>query len=68
MAVGCDPVVNAKEEVDRSTIEMIPAQEKLVEAVYGYSTAVGLFNSVVCLFFLVAANMISRRFSETSLW
>lgn len=35
VAVGCDPVVNAKEEVDRSTIEMIPAQEKLVEAVYG---------------------------------
>ncbi len=43
-------------------------QKGLVEAVYGYSTAVGLFNSVVCLFFLVAANMISRRFSETSLW
>ena len=34
VAVGCDPVVNAKEEVDRSTIEMIPLQEKLVEAVY----------------------------------
>ena len=34
VAVGCNPVVNAKEEVDRSTIEMIPLQEKLVEAVY----------------------------------
>ena len=35
VALGCDPVVNAKEEIDRSTIEMIPLQEKLVEAVYG---------------------------------
>ena len=34
VAVGCNPVVNAKEEIDRSTIEMIPMQEKLVEAVY----------------------------------
>ena len=34
VAVGCNPVVNAKEEIDRSTIEMIPSQEKLVEAVY----------------------------------
>ena len=34
VALGCDPVVNAKEEIDRSTIEMIPLQEKLAEAVY----------------------------------
>ncbi len=33
VAVGCNPVVNAKEEIDRSTISMIPLQEKLVEAV-----------------------------------
>ena len=34
VAVGCNPVMNAKEEVDRSTIDMIPLQQKLVEAVY----------------------------------
>lgn len=33
VAVGCNPVMNAKEEIDRSTIRMIPLQEKLVEAV-----------------------------------
>ena len=33
VAVGCNPVMNAKEEIDRSTIDMIPLQEKLVEAV-----------------------------------
>jgi len=34
VAVGCNPVMNAKEEIDRSTIEMIPLQQKLTEAVY----------------------------------
>ena len=34
VAVGCNPVVNAKEEIDRETIGMIPLQQKLVEAVY----------------------------------
>ena len=34
VALGCNPVVNAKEEIDRKSIEMIPLQEKLVEAVY----------------------------------
>ncbi len=34
VALGCNPVVNAKEEIDRSSIDMIPLQEKLVEAVH----------------------------------
>lgn len=34
LALGCNPVMNAKEEIDRSTIEMIPLQEKLLKAVY----------------------------------
>lgn len=35
---------------------------------YSYSTAVGLFQSVVSLILLVTTNKISRRLSETSLW
>jgi beta-glucosidase len=34
VALGCNPMMNAKEEIDRSTIGMIPLQEKLAEAVY----------------------------------
>ena len=34
VALGCNPVMNAKEDVDRSTIDMIPTQQKLLEAVY----------------------------------
>ncbi len=34
IALGCNPVMNAKEEIDRSSIDMIPLQQKLAEAVY----------------------------------
>lgn len=34
MAVGCNSMINAKEEVDRKTIALPPEQEKLIEAVY----------------------------------
>ncbi len=35
---------------------------------YSYGAAIGLFNSVVNLLFVVIANAVSRRFAETSLW
>jgi putative aldouronate transport system permease protein len=35
---------------------------------YSYSAAVGLFNSVISFAFLVSANTVSKRFSESSLW
>ena len=35
---------------------------------YSYSTAVGMFQSVINLLFLISANTISKKFSETSLW
>jgi putative aldouronate transport system permease protein len=38
------------------------------EAAYGFATAVGLFNSVVNVIFLVAANRLSRRYTEYGLY
>jgi putative aldouronate transport system permease protein len=35
---------------------------------FDYATAVGLFNSVVSLVMVASANVVARRFSETSLW
>ena len=35
---------------------------------YGFSTAVGMFNTVVNVIMLVAVNGISRKVTETSLW
>jgi putative aldouronate transport system permease protein len=40
----------------------------LQEFNYGYSTAVGLFNSALNFAMLVVANALSRKFSETSLF
>lgn len=40
----------------------------LQEYRWGYSTAVGLFNSVVNFGFLILANQMSKRFNEVSLW
>jgi len=35
---------------------------------FSYGTAVGLFQSLIGLIFLVSANKISKKLSETSLW
>lgn len=40
----------------------------IVNQDYGYSTAVGLFNTLINLVLVVVTNKISRRVSETSLW
>ena len=40
----------------------------LLDRDWGYSAAIGLFNSVINLVLLIAANKISKRVSETSLW
>ncbi|MDO5732925.1 MAG: ABC transporter permease subunit [Eubacteriales bacterium] len=35
---------------------------------YGFSTAVGLFNSLLSLVLFLIANQLSRRYSDTSIW
>ncbi len=40
----------------------------LISSDFSYATAVGLFNSIVAVLFLTAANRISKKVSETSLW
>ena len=40
----------------------------MIEADYGYSTAVGLFNSVVNLIFLLVANKISKKAGQSGLF
>jgi putative aldouronate transport system permease protein len=40
----------------------------LLDMNYSYSTAVGLFNSVMNFTLLIFANKLSKRFSKTSLW
>lgn len=40
----------------------------LVNSEYGFSTAVGLFNSVVNCIVLLTVNQVAKRMSKTSLW
>lgn len=40
----------------------------LVNADYGFSTAVGLFNSVISLILLTVTNAIAKRLTDTSIW
>lgn len=35
---------------------------------YSYASAIGVFNSIIGLFLLVAANWMAKRFTDTSLW
>ena len=50
------------------TIGSYTYRRGMVESNYSFSSAVGLFNSVINMLFLVAANKISRRVTESSLW
>ncbi|KKO55006.1 ABC transporter permease [Paenibacillus sp. DMB20] len=40
----------------------------ILEASYSFSTAVGLFNSVINFGLLIGANFLSKRFTDTKLW
>ena len=40
----------------------------ILDSKYSYATAFGLINSVINVVFLCLSNMLSRKFSETSLW
>ena len=71
MNVGYEKIIllyngNTYETAD--VISSFVYRKGLVEADYGYSTAIGLFNSTVNLLLLLAANTVSRKVSETSLW
>ncbi len=71
MSVGYEKIILLYNPVTYSTADVISSfvyRKGLLEFSYSYSTAVGLFNSVINFILLVSANWISRKTSETSLW
>lgn len=71
MNVGFEKIIllyNAGTYETADVISSFVYRKGLQEMNYGYSTAVGLFNSVINFGLLVLANTISRKFSEASLW
>ena len=71
LGVGHEKIILLYNESIYSTADVISSyvyRKGLVNANYSFATAVGLFNSVVNIIFLIAANTISRKVTESSLW
>lgn len=71
MSVSFEKVILLYSPVNYSTADVISSfvyRKGLQEFNYGYSTAVGLFNSVMNFAMLVLANKFSKKFTETSLF
>ena len=71
ISVGADAIILLYQPATYKTADVISTyvyRIGLTDGDYGMATAVGLFNSVVGMLFVVLANTISKRVSETSLW
>ena len=71
LSVGSEKVILLYNSATYETADVISSyvyRKGLQEQNWSYGSAVGLVNSLVNVMFLVAANTISRRVSETSLW
>lgn len=71
MNIGFDKVYLMQTDLNQQASEIIATYTYkigLLDMDFSYSTAVGLFNSVVNFILLISVNLLSRKFSETSLW
>lgn len=71
MNVGFEKIILLYNPLTYETADVIASfvyRKGLIEFNYGYSTAVGLFNSVINFILVVTANKISRKLNDTSLW
>lgn len=71
MQLGYEKIIllyNGSTYETADTIATYVYRRGILGADYSYSTAVGLFQSVIGVILLVSANKISKRLSDTSLW
>jgi putative aldouronate transport system permease protein len=71
MNVGFEKALLMQTPLNKPTSEIIQTYVYslgLQRAQYSFSAAVGLFNSIINLIFLVTVNRFSKRVSNTSLW
>lgn len=69
--IGFEKVYLMQNSMNLATSEIISTfvyKVGLVNADYSFSTAVGLFNSLICLVMLVSTNFLSKKFTDTGLW
>jgi putative aldouronate transport system permease protein len=71
LGVGFEKIYLMQNQLNMSTSDVISTyvyRMGLENAQYSFSTAVGLFNSVINTILLVTVNQIARKAGETSLW
>ena len=71
LAVGYEKIILLYNNNTLKTADVISSyvyRKGLEEFNYGYSAAVGLFNSVINMILLIISNKLSRKFTETSLF
>lgn len=69
--VGFEKIILLYNPVTYETADVISSfvyRKGLLEFGWSYSTAVGLFNSIVNLVLLISANYISRKVNDSGLW
>lgn len=71
LSLGLEKALLLQKPVTYATSDVIDTfvyRQGITMGNLSYATAVGLFNSVVCLVLLLSANMIAKRFSESNLF
>lgn len=71
LSVGFEKVYLLQNPTIYSTSDVISTyvyRQGMTSGNFSYGTAVGLFNTLINLIFLVTSNYLARHFSETSLW
>ena len=71
MSVGFEKVFLLQNQMNIASSDVLSTyvyRVGLVDNDYGYSTAVGLFNSVINMLLLVSANKIAKMTVKESLW
>jgi putative aldouronate transport system permease protein len=71
MSLGFEKIILLYNPNTFETADVISSfvyRKGLLEMNYSYSTAVGLFNSIVNFILLISANKLIKMTSETSLW
>ena len=69
--ISYEKIILLYNDMTREKAEVISSfvyKRGLIDSDYSYSTAVGLFNSILNCVVLLATNKICKTFSETSLW
>lgn len=71
LSLGSETIILLYQPITYETADVISTfvyRNGLIDSNYSYATAVGLFNTIISLMLVTAANKVSKKLTETSLW